>query len=118
MHKAMDAKRKSEMRFEQLNQLVDDIAPTLPTPAHVAVLFCCYRHARERGHFQVSTKRISASTKVSPRHARRIIDDLEQLKVIELMREHNGPIARQYRITGNPAIGTPMSPLDDRDHPI
>ncbi len=118
MHKALDAKRKSAMRFEQLNQIVDDIAPSLPTPAHVAVLFCCYRHARELGHFQVSTNRIAQSTKVSPRHARRIIDDLEQWKVIEMEREHNGPIPRQYRITGNRAIGTPMSPLDEKDHPI
>lgn len=118
MHKAMNAKRKSEMRFEQLNQLVDDIAPTLPTPAHVAVLFCCYRHARERGHFQVSTKRIADGARVSERHAKRLIDDLERFEVIEMEREHQGPIPRRYRITGNAAMVTPMSPLNEATHPI
>ncbi len=118
MHKAADARRKSTMRFEQLNQLVDDIAPTLPTTAHVAVLFCCYRHARELGHFQVSTRRISEATKVSERHVKRVINDLERGSVIKMEREHQGPIPRQYRITGNAFNGDSLSPLQDTDHPI
>lgn len=113
----MHQKKKSDLRFAQLNLIADKIAPTLPTSAHVAVLFCCYRHARELGHFQVSTKRIARTTKISERHARRIIDDLERFKVIAIEREHQGPIARQYRITGEAVIGTPMSPLEDATHP-
>ena len=111
-------KRKSANRFAQLNQIADRIAPSLPTTAHVAVLFCCFRHARELGHFQVSTKRIAATARISERHARRIVDDLERLKVIKLEVEHQGPIARRYRITGACAMGTPMSPIDNTSHPI
>ena len=118
MHKAMDAKRKSAMRFEQLNQLVDDIAPSLPQTAHVAVLFCCYRHARERGHFQVSARRIAEATKLSERHVKRVLDDLERGEVIEMVREHNGPIPKQYQITGNPFNSDTMSPLAVTNHPI
>lgn len=111
------SKRKSSERFEQLNLIVDEVAPKLPTPAHVAVLFCCFRHARERGHFQVSTRRIATSSKVSERHAKRIIDDLERLQVIAMEREHQGPIPRRYRITGRCAIVTPTSPINQTCHP-
>lgn len=111
----MNAKRKSHKRFEQLNQIVDAISPTLPTAAHVAVLFICYRHARENGRFQVSTKRIANSSTLSERHVKRIMDDLERLLVIRMETEHQGPVPRRYRITGQPAMVTSMSPIEDSE---
>lgn len=96
----MKAKRKSSQRFEQLNRLVDNVAPSLPSPSHVAVAMVCYRHARENGAFQVSTKRIATSAAIHPRHARRILDDLEKWLVIEMTKDHTGPIPKRYRFTG------------------
>ncbi|WP_420876874.1 helix-turn-helix domain-containing protein [Rosistilla oblonga] len=93
-------KRKSNRRFEQLNRLVDEVCPQLPGTSHVAILMVCWRHAREAGHFQASTKRIARSAGLKERQAKRIIDDLEAAGVIEMTKEHNGPVPRCYRITG------------------
>lgn len=98
-------KRKSTKRFEQLNRLVDDINPTLPTATHAAVLMTCFRHGGPGGGFRVSTARIARSTCISERQAKRVIDQLESCGVIELLQEHQGPIPRQYRITGRVANG-------------
>ncbi|MDV6034057.1 MAG: hypothetical protein F9B45_28980 [Phycisphaera sp. RhM] len=96
-------KRKSQKRFEQLNRIVDDIAPTLPSSTHTAVLLVCFRHARQGGAFRVSTRRIADAAGVTPRWVQKVLDDLEQLGVVTLCEEHKGPIPRQYRITGNVA---------------
>jgi|GEM_PF-2171833 len=105
MHKAAPPKRKSLKRFEQLNHIVDVVSPTLPSASHVAVLLICYRHAREGGSFTVSTKRIANACRLSERHTKRIVDDLEATGVIVMESEHAGPIPRKYRITGQPANG-------------
>jgi DNA-binding MarR family transcriptional regulator len=90
-------KRKSSRRFEQLNLIVDEIALTLGSPAHVAVLLCCFRHAGTGGRFAVSTARIAASCRLSKRQAVRIVDQLERAGVIEMISDHQGPIAKRYR---------------------
>ncbi len=91
-------KGKSSKRFEQLNLIIDDIAPKLPTAAHVAVLVCCFRHGRGLGFFRVSTQRIAKSTKLQRRRVQYIMDDLERQGVVVLVAEHKGPIPRTYRI--------------------
>lgn len=96
----MNPKRRSQKRFEQLNLIVDKIAPALPTSTHVAVLMICFRHGGSHGEFRVSTARIACSACVSERQAKRVINELERAEVIELLEEHQGPIPRQYRITG------------------
>jgi len=93
------SKKKSERRFEQLNMIVDDIAPTLPTPSHVAILLCCFRHGRGAGYFRVSTNRLAKSSCIGKRQVQRVIDDFEKTGIIELVTEHQGPIPRTYRIT-------------------
>ncbi|MCO8121457.1 helix-turn-helix domain-containing protein [Stieleria sp. TO1_6] len=98
-------KRKSQKRFEQLNRIIDDIAPTLPSASHLAVLLICFRHGRQAGFFRASTKRIAKSARLSERHVKRIINDLETAGVVRLEAEHNGPIPRSYRITGQTANG-------------
>ena len=91
------------MRFEQVNMIADEIAPTLPTTTHVCVLLVAWRHAERGGCFQVSTKRLATACKITARWAKEIIDDLERLGVIAMIREHQGPIPRRYRITGRAA---------------
>lgn len=110
-------KGKSAKRFELLNRLWDEITETLPTSTHVAVLGCCYRHARVGGYFRVSTGRLARSTKVGQRQARRVLDDLERQGVIELVREHDGPIPRVYRITGKAANGDTHDPIKNLSTP-
>jgi len=92
-------KRKSERRFAQLNQIVDEIAPTLPTASHVAVLLACYRHGRGAGFFRVSTARVAKSVRLSKRQTQRVLDDLERADVVTLVTEHSGPIPRTYKIS-------------------
>ncbi|MEO1616828.1 MAG: hypothetical protein AAFV88_13310 [Planctomycetota bacterium] len=98
-------KRKSQKRWEQLNRIIDDVAPSLPSASHVAVLMICFRHGRQGGFFRVSTSRIAKSSKLSDRHVKRILDDLEKSGVISLEAEHKGPTPRTYRITGRAANG-------------
>ena len=104
-------KRKSSRRFEQLNLIVDEIAPSLRSPSQVAVLFACYRHALPSGKFAICTARIAKSAKLSHRQARRVLDELEALTVIESLSDHVGPIAKQYRITGKRANGDMGDPI-------
>ncbi len=94
------AKRTSSKRFQQLNKLVDVIGPHLDTTSQFAVLMSCYRHARERGVFQVSCSRIAKVTKLSVRQVRRILEQLKKRGVIEQISDHRGPIPPQFRITG------------------
>lgn len=116
MHR-IQPKRKSQQRFQQLNRIVDDIAPTLPSASHVAVLLCCYRHARTGGAFQVSTKRIAEACRLSHRQVRRVIDDMETGGVIEMTKEHEGPIPRRYRITGQVLNGDTHVPISNKPAP-
>lgn len=97
------SKRKSQKRFEQLNRIVDEVGPTLRTPAHLAVLFVCFRHAGPQGRFAVSNARIARSCSLSARQVVRIMDDLESVGVVKLLSEHQGPIPKRYRITGEVA---------------
>src|SRR6056297_3047546 len=108
-------KRKSQQRFEQLNFLVDVVAPSLTKPSQVAAILACYRHATPSGTFRVSTERLARSISVSHRQARRIMDELVDLDVLVVASEHSGPVPRQYRFTGRRAskppdeTGTPAS---------
>jgi hypothetical protein len=101
----MKAKAKSNVRFQQLNRLVDTIAVSLPSASHVAVALVCYRHAREDGVFGVSTNRIAKSTRLSKRQVQRVLDYLEKETVLKLMKEHQGPLPRKYKFTGRTANG-------------
>ncbi len=96
-------KSKSRKRFEQLNALVDVIAPTLHGPSQLAVMMVCYRHAGVRGEFRVSCRRIAKSTSLSVRQVMRLLAQLTQLGVIERLCDHQGPIPAKYRITGKAA---------------
>lgn len=98
-------KRKSHKRFEQLNELIDGITGTLPTPTHGMALMVCFRHGRPGGRFRVAIDRIADSAGISRRQAQRVLDDLERMGVVELLKEHQGPIPRLYRITGRRANG-------------
>ncbi len=104
-------KRKSQLRFEQLNLIVDEVAPSLRSPSQVAVLVVCYRHASPSGKFGICTARIAKSSKLSHRQARRVLDELEALGVIKSLSDHVGPIAKQYRITGKRANGDMGDPI-------
>jgi predicted ArsR family transcriptional regulator len=75
----------------------------LRNPTRVAVILVCYRHADENGEFEVSNKRIAKAVCLSERQAKRVLNDLERIGVLKLLKEHQGPIPRRYRITGKPA---------------
>lgn len=96
----MSGSGTTSVRFEQLNRLVDEISPQLPSSTHVAVLLCCYRHARRDGSFCISTTRLARSVVLGIRQVKRILRNLEKLKAIELVSEHQGPVPRRYRISG------------------
>ncbi|KAA5543580.1 hypothetical protein FYK55_10215 [Roseiconus nitratireducens] len=104
-------KRKSQRRFEQLNRIVDVIAPTLPTSTHVAVLLVCFRHARQGGAFQVSTRRIADAVNIKRRRAQYVLDELIELGVVAITEEHKGPIPRKHRITGEVANENTRPPI-------
>jgi hypothetical protein len=111
----MNPKRKSQKRFEQANELVDRIAPTLPSPAYVAVVFVAWRHAHGRT-FSVSVPRLAKGSCCSIRHVRTMLDNMEFAGVIRLVKEKRGTIPRTYQFTGNEfnksARGELIAPLD------
>ncbi len=109
-------KRKSQLRFEQLNRIADVIAQTLPTSTHVAVLMIAYRHAGPGGQFSVSTNRIADACRISDRWAKNVIDDLERLGVIVMLQDHKGPIPRRYKITGRAAANGEVG-FTNKDNP-
>lgn len=90
---------KAGKRFYQLNHLVDHVGPHLPGVSHLAVLLVCFRHAHA-SKFSVSVARIANSTRLSKRHVKRILRELESIGTIIMLNEHRGPIPRLYRITG------------------
>ena len=99
-------------RFEHVNDLVDRIAPTMPSAAYVAVLFVAWRHTKNM-HFRVSAKQFSKQACISLRYAREVLDDLEQASVIHLVSERKGTLPRVYRFTGNKmASGELGAPLE------
>ncbi len=107
-------KRRSQKRFEQLNHLVDNVAPSLPSATHTAALLCCYRHAKPSGVFSVSTDRLAAAIGVKRRRMQQIFDELESLGVIRLIEPHKGPLPAKYLITGNAANAALQCAVDKR----
>lgn len=112
----MTPKRKSQKRFEQVNDLVDRIAPTLPAATHVAVVLVAWRHATN-GRFRLSASQVAKSVSGSLRNVRRVLDELEEGGVIVKVSDEQGTIPRTYRFTGNVFNQNPrgdtMSPLED-----
>ncbi len=107
----MNPKRKSQKRFEQANDLVDRIGPTLPSPTHLAVLFIAWRHATN-GRFRVSARQFSTAMSGSLRNVRRVLDELETAGVISIQSESQGTIPRTYKFTGKTfSRGDTMAPL-------
>jgi hypothetical protein len=91
-------KTKSRLRFQQLNHIVDIIAPTLPSPSMIAILLTCFRHANVQGYFRVSTSRIARSSGVQVRQTKRLIDHLMSLGVLKFVKERRGSVPRTYQI--------------------
>lgn len=85
------AKAKSQMRWEQGRAIYDDIAPSLQTPAQVAVLaYCWFRAAGNDCLFDESKEQIANATKLSQRSVRRILVELEAGGVIETVSQSRG----------------------------
>jgi hypothetical protein len=109
-------KGKPSKRFEHVNDLVDRIAPTMPSAAYVAVLLVAWRHARNK-HFRVSAKQFSTQACISLRQARYVLDDLERADVIHLVADRKGTLPKVYRFTGKTmasvALGAPLEPKQD-----
>ena len=109
-------KRKPSKRFEHINDLVDRVAPTMPSAAYVAVVLVAWRHTRNM-HFRVSAKQFATQACISLRHARYVLDDLERGKVIHLVSDRKGTLPKVYRFTGNTmasvALGAPLEPQKD-----
>ena len=111
----MTTKATSAKRFEQLNDLVDNVIQQLPTPTHGLVLVVCWRHANRNRQFRISHGRIAESIKVSRRSAIRIMKSLESVGVIKLIAKGGGTQASTYEITGK--VVTPASPPNKHKPP-
>lgn len=93
-------KAKSAKRFAQINHIVDDLFAKLPSPAHQAVLVVCWRHATTKGEFTLSHSRIAEVTGLTRRYVIGIMDKLQEIGVIELVRMGGGVIPSAYIIKG------------------
>jgi hypothetical protein len=96
-------KRKNDMRWEQGRMLLSKVAPTLPTPSHVAVLMVCWFHGSGRAcRFSVANCQIAAATKLSLSSVKRIMADLINGGVIETKKDSIGRgFACERVVTGN-----------------
>ena len=105
-------KAKPSKRFEHVNDLVDRVAPTMPSAAFVAVMLVAWRHAKNM-HFRVSVSQFAKQTCLSPRHVRNVLDDLERAKVIQMVADRKGTIPKVYKFTGKTmASGELCAPLE------
>lgn len=115
---ATPTKRKSQMRFEQVNQVVDVIAPTLPNASYVAVLLVCWRHADVEGKFRIDQERIAECVRLSTRQVKRILKDLVCGGVLRLVERHRQHTPPRYKITGKPFRGdTHVTPEENKRNP-
>ncbi len=99
MHR-QQPKRKSRTRFQHCNTIVDEILPTLPNTTQAAALFVMFRHANEQALFRLSVNRLAKTLRIHRRTAQRTLDELEAGGVIKIVKERQGTIPRQYKITG------------------
>ena len=107
-------KGKPSKRFEHINDLVDRVAPTMPSAAYVAVLLVAWRHARNK-YFRVSVGLFAKQTCLSHRHVRNVLDDLKRANVIQMVTERKGTTPRVHRFTGKTmASGELCAPLEPK----
>ncbi len=94
-------KRKSHMRFEQVNHLVDRVLPTLPGQIEGLVLMVGWRHANSKSQFRKSTCELARTCGITKRHMQRVLDRMEESGVIKTVSQQRGTIPRIYEITGH-----------------
>lgn len=92
-------KSKSNKRWKQLNAIVDRMLRKLPA-RHGLALLVCFRHADVNRQFRMSAADLANTLGVHRRTARRLLDDLVELRVIEVVEPQRGTIPRTCRITG------------------
>ena len=90
-------KQKAHKRFQQINSLVDVVSPKLGDPTLVAALLVCWRHADERGYFELSHGRIAKTVGTTRRHAIRLIRKLETVQAIKTVSVGSGVKSNRYR---------------------
>ena len=93
-------KRKSHMRFEQVNHLVDKVLPTLPGQIEGLVLMVGWRHANIKFQFRKSLSELAQTCGISKRHMQRVLERMEKGGVIKTVSPPRGSIPRVYQITG------------------
>lgn len=116
------AKRQSDKRFEQLNALCDRYIQTLPKYSHRVAILVMWRHAnnpylrKDFGPFafKISKRNLARSIGSDVRDAKKLIDELCAMGVIELVRERRGTIPRIYKLTWkSPSGGQNPTTRDD-----
>ena len=95
-------KEKSRLRFQQANQLCDEVVRNLPNATSGLVLLVCWRHADEEGVFCLSESRIAESIGKSERQTRRTMHELKKLGAIKLVKKAIGTRPPTYVLTGKP----------------
>lgn len=95
-------KEKSHIRFKQVNMICDAVIGKLAKPIHGLVLLLCWRHADEKGFFNLSHQRIADMAGISRRYAIEIMEDLERAKAVRTINVGGGTIANRYRL-GEPS---------------
>lgn len=95
-------KEKAHVRFKQVNALCDVVVRRLEKPIHGLVLLLCWRHADEKGYFDLSHNRIAEMAGISRRYAIQVMEDLERVKAVRTMSVGGGKTANRYRL-GEPS---------------
>ena len=98
----MQKKRKSVMRFEQVNVLCDEVLRNLPTATHGLVLLVGWRHADGKRVFRKSASELARIVGVSRRHMQTILDDLIEIGALQIVKNRQGTIPASHLITGQP----------------
>lgn len=100
----VDDRKKTRVRFQQVNLLCDEVIRKLPTPTHALWLLVAWRHADVRRQYRKSTTEMAKQVGITKRHGHRIVADLVEIGAIkEIDREkRSGTLPAVYQITGKP----------------
>ena len=101
---ADDARKKSTLRFKQINHLVDHVFKTLKTPTHAVVMIVAWRDADQKGRFSMSYSQIAKVVGISRRRAYTVMQDLINDNHLKVIRQPTGRRPPVYRIELSSAV--------------
>ncbi len=102
-----NAKDRSTKRFEQLDFIIDEVLPSIPTGkrgqtrcTYAAVLYACWKQARGKaGRFNASYQQIANASGLNRRTVMRVMHRLQAGNVIEVVRVGCGNMGSVRKFT-------------------